>query len=309
MILLWGLPGDDPFDAVRAELTRQRARFYLLDQRRALSQRIELVSDETLCGAIFQSDECVELSALDALYTRVYDVAQLLARAELSPDTVTRLRIFESGVWSWADDTTACVINRPSAMASNGSKPYQAALIEAVGFKVPSTLITTDPEAVREFWQRHGEVVYKSVSSVRSRVTKLGQEHRERLADVCFCPTQFQAWIPGRDHRVHVMGDDLFANEVICDADDYRYSRLQGLPCELRSCTLPPDVAGRARALAVALDLPVCGIDLRRTPDGDWYCFEVNPSPCFTYYEHHTGQPLTAALASLLLSASRTLHQ
>ena len=35
-------------------------------------------------------------------------------------------------------------------------------------------------------------------------------------------------------------------------------------------------------------------------PDGEYVCFEVNPCPGFIYYERHTGQPISAALADLL---------
>jgi hypothetical protein len=47
--------------------------------------------------------------------------------------------------------------------------------------------------------------------------------------------------------------------------------------------------------------LSVAGLDLRRTPGGDWFCFEVNPSPAFTYYEQITSQPIGQALALLLI--------
>jgi D-alanine-D-alanine ligase-like ATP-grasp enzyme len=29
----------------------------------------------------------------------------------------------------------------------------------------------------------------------------------------------------------------------------------------------------------------VAGIDLRRTPSGEWYCFEVNPSPAYSWFD------------------------
>jgi hypothetical protein len=31
--------------------------------------------------------------------------------------------------------------------------------------------------------------------------------------------------------------------------------------------------------------------------DGRVICFEVNPSPAFSYYERHTGQPIARELA------------
>jgi hypothetical protein len=68
----------------------------------------------------------------------------------------------------------------------------------------------------------------------------------------------------------------------------------------MRSWRPPAPVADRCCRLTADLGLAVAGLDLRRTPDGTWYCFEVNPSPGFTYYEYMTGAPLTEAVASLL---------
>lgn len=303
MILLWGAPGDDPLEAVHNELERRRAEVTLLDQRQVLDQRVELIIGASVGGAVWSRGHRVAFDEVSALYTRVYDARQMKHVAQAGPEAWVRVREVESAIWSWADETSARVINRPTAMASNGSKPYQAAMIEGCGFRIPETLVTTDPEAAADFWDRHEQVVYKSVSGVRSKVSRLGPQHRRRLADVTWCPTQFQAWVPGRDHRVHVIGDEVFAVEVLSDADDYRYAGEQGATCELRVTTLPVDIEARALATAAALGLPVAGLDLRRTPVDQWYCFEVNPSPCFTYYEHHTGQPLTAAVASVLAGA------
>jgi len=47
----------------------------------------------------------------------------------------------------------------------------------------------------------------------------------------------------------------------------------------------------------------VAGVDLRCTPDGRWYCFEVNPSPGFTYFQQKTDQAIDEAIARLLMSA------
>ncbi|MGD9852191.1 MAG: hypothetical protein AB7T38_13075 [Nitrospirales bacterium] len=52
--------------------------------------------------------------------------------------------------------------------------------------------------------------------------------------------------------------------------------------------------------MAKGLGLCLAGIDLRRTVDGHYYCFEVNISPAFTFYEHQTGQRIGDALVDLL---------
>jgi glutathione synthase/RimK-type ligase-like ATP-grasp enzyme len=202
---------------------------------------------------------------------------------------------------SWSEITPAFVVNRCEAMASNSSKPYQLELIRDLGWSVPDTLITTDPDAARTFWGRHGEVVYKSVSGVRSRISRLRPEHLDRFLDIASCPTQFQQYIAGTDVRVHVVGEEVFACEVVSAADDYRYA-IDDDP-EVHACSLPQALEDKCRELASALRLPLAGIDLRRTRQDQWFCFEVNPSPAFTYYEGAAGQPIAHSIARLLANA------
>jgi D-alanine-D-alanine ligase-like ATP-grasp enzyme len=49
------------------------------------------------------------------------------------------------------------------------------------------------------------------------------------------------------------------------------------------------------------MGLWLAGIDLRRTPSGEIYCLEINPSPGFTYYEQLAGVSLAPSIAALLL--------
>jgi glutathione synthase/RimK-type ligase-like ATP-grasp enzyme len=172
-----------------------------------------------------------------------------------------------------------------------------------LGFAVPETLITTDPGAAAEFWERHDKVVYKSLSGVRSIVAAVEQKDLERLGDVRWCPTQFQEYVPGIDYRVHVIGEEAFACRIMSDADDYRYASRWGARALIEECDLPEGLTDGCKALAAAMDLAVVGVDLRCTPQGKWYCFEVNPSPGFTYYQDHTQQPLDRAIARLLTLA------
>jgi hypothetical protein len=290
---------------VREELSLFGVPNVILDQRDVLDTEIELDVGKELEGAIQMRDRCVDLAAITAVYLRPYDHRQLPVVAREGPDSSAWRHALAVGytMMSWSNIAPALVVNRPQATAANGSKPYQLRQISSLGFEVPDTLVTTDPDAARDFWQRHGSVIYKSVSGTRSVVSRLRPEHTERLANVTFCPTQFQRYVPGMDHRVHVVGREVFASEVNSDADDYRYPERHEV--EVRACRLPDTVEDRCRLAAATLNLPVAGIDLRRTPEGDWYCFEVNPSPAFTYYESRTGQPIGKAIARLLAAGSQ----
>jgi glutathione synthase/RimK-type ligase-like ATP-grasp enzyme len=186
-------------------------------------------------------------------------------------------------------------------MGSNFSKPFQAQLIKRYGFEVPETLITNDPDLVRAFRARHGRIIYKSISGVRSIVQTLTDEDMLRIDNIRWCPTQFQAFVEGTNVRVHTVGDKVFATGINTDATDYRYAHRQsGDHAELRPVELSDDLAEMCVKLSAGLGLAFAGIDLKITPENSVYCFEVNPSPAFSYYESQTDQPISRAVADYL---------
>jgi hypothetical protein len=307
MILLWGLSGDTPLDTVAAELVRLGVPTLFLDQHESSKWSIDLSVGPEISGSLSHAGKRTKIADITAAYIRPYEARQLPALENLSPGSPLLVQFagLADALLGWTEITPARVVNRPAAMAANGSKPFQALQIQSGGFSVPDTLITTDPGAALAFWEKHGAVIYKSVSSVRSIVSRLTPAHRERIKDVRWCPTQFQQFIPGDDYRVHVVGEKLFPCRVFCEADDYRYSSHSGLSTKIKCATLPDEIAARCLHLSAALQLPVAGIDLRRTPSSEWFCFEVNPSPGFTFYQDATKQPIAAAIAGFLAGQSK----
>jgi hypothetical protein len=306
VILLWGLPNEEPFAMVRRALQDAGGDVFVLDQRLIPRTRIELSANGAVSGELRVDGARLAFDQVRAAYHRPYETAALpvVRRAGVGSPLHQHAIGVEVLLSTWLDLADASVVSRPSLMASNNSKPYQATVIAEAGFSVPATLITTCQDAARAFWDEHGDVVYKSVSGTRSIVSRLDQSHLDRLRHVASCPTQLQAFVPGVDVRAHVVGADVFACEVRSDADDYRYASRSGGIARLRATSLPADVEDRCRTLAAALGLPVTGLDLRRTPEGEWFCFEANPSPGFSWYERETGQPIAASIARLLIEGA-----
>jgi glutathione synthase/RimK-type ligase-like ATP-grasp enzyme len=81
---------------------------------------------------------------------------------------------------------------------------------------------------------------------------------------------------------------------------DYRYAHTEGNDADLKAIDLPEDVEHRCIKLSRTLGLAFSGIDLKITPDNKIVCFEVNPSPGFSYYEVNTGQPIARTVARYL---------
>lgn len=300
MILFCGVPSESPLRLAIDAAIAGGIEYRLLDQRRLADDHIALeLFDDRLTGTLTLGGQQYALDDFDAIYSRMMDPLLLAKNARIRADQIDRMALFTELLSDWTELAEARVVNRPSAMVSNVSKPYQSQLIRPF-FAVPPTLVTNDPDEVLAFEAEHGTLIYKSTSCVRSIVRTFDDAARKRLDQVRSLPTQFQAQIAGTDLRVHVIGNEVFATEITSVAVDYRYAARDDLDCGLRACTLAPSVEERCIALAAALELPFCGIDLRRTPDGTFVCFEVNPMPAYSYYQLEADQPIAAALVRYL---------
>ncbi len=303
MILLGGIPSEPPLRRVAEALAALGAEYRLFNQRRCADCAIALLIDANGVGGTLRlQNETLDLRDITAVYFRLMDdrlLPELEAEPEGSPAR-RHARAVHDTLYRWMEIAPGRVVNRCDPQGSNGAKPYQAQLIARYGLRVPETLISNDPAAVLAFRATHGSIIYKSMSGVRSIVKMLDDEDVARLDDIRWCPVQFQELVPGVDVRVHVVDRDVFPTEIVSDATDYRYARQSGGSATLRAIELDADLAARCVALTAGLGLSFAGIDLRLGPDGTATCFEVNPSPAYSYYEANTGQPIAASLARYL---------
>jgi len=305
MILLCGIPSESPLALVREALDECGTPYVMLNQRQFPIMRMSLdISDGRAGGKLQLNGDSYQLEDFTGVFSRMMDyrfLPEVKDSADNAPERQLSRNLFDT-LTRWAEVTPARVVNRIAPMGSNFSKPFQAQLISRYGFEVPETLITNDPELVRAFRAKHGRVIYKSISGVRSIVQTLTDEDMdERLDNIRWCPTQFQAFVEGTNVRVHTVGDKVFATAISTEATDYRYAQRQsGDHAELREVDLSDELAEMCVKLAEGLGLAFAGIDLKVTPENRVYCFEVNPSPAFSYYESNTGQPISKAVAQYL---------
>jgi glutathione synthase/RimK-type ligase-like ATP-grasp enzyme len=306
VILLFGIASEPPLAMVADELRALDAPFALLHQRRWEDCHIVVdIGGEGIDGHLRMGPLDVPLCDVRSIYLRPMDDRVLPDLASEPDGSLRRRRCRElhDAIHEWCEVTPAMVVNRARVQASNASKPYQGDFVRAHGLLPPPTLITNDPDEVHAFRAIHGRVVFKSASGVRSIVHTLTDDDLRRLDRIRWCPVQFQAFVPGNDVRVHCVGTEVFASRITSNATDYRYATSMGEAAEVVAHDIDADLAARCLALTRALGLEVSGIDLRIGEGSEVYCFEVNPSPAYSYYELHTGQPIARALARHLAAA------
>jgi hypothetical protein len=304
MVLLCGIPTESPLLLVRDRLDAMGVPYLMLSQRRFAEIPLRFrIAEGGVTGEVAIDGRAYALEDIVGVYTRLMDFRSLPELAGEPEGAARRVlaRDWHDAVNRWCEVTPARVVNRTAPMGSNASKPFQAQAVTRRGFFTPETLVTNDPDLARAFIHEHGRVVYKSISGVRSIVREVDADDLARLDHIRSCPVQFQAYVEGRNVRVHTVATEVFATGITTDATDYRYAhRESGQAAALEALELSDDLAAECVALAQDLELPLAGIDLKVTPEDDVYCFEVNPSPAYSYYESQTGQPISAAIARYL---------
>jgi ribosomal protein S6-L-glutamate ligase RimK-like protein len=311
-VLVWGVPSEAPVAMVTAALASHGADVLVVHPREFREQQVEVgVAAGQVIGSVRARGRTVGLDDVEGVYVRPVEPELLPADSQPAGPPSGQARLVYDALVAFTEVAGMAggrrIANRLSSMASNMSKPYQAQAVLRHGFATPETLVSDDPDEVLEFARRHGGLVYKSTSGIRSVVTRFDPvADRDRLDRLRWCPVQFQELLRGPDVRVHVVGDEVYPALVHSDAVDYRYAMRQvGADARLSAYRLPDDVAQRCVELATDLDLPFAGIDLKLATDGRVVCFEVNPSPGFPWYEHEAGLPISAAVARWLTADSR----
>jgi glutathione synthase/RimK-type ligase-like ATP-grasp enzyme len=302
-ILLCGIPSEGPIAKVNKALLNYGAQVVIFNQRQIEDIGVNWeFKEQQPTGELHIANCSYALEDFDAIYSRFMGESNIPEVKAGDERLKEHCREVHEALYQWMEVTDSKVVNRNSKMFSNSSKPYQAQIIRKYGLKTPDTLITNSPDEVIAFYEKHGPLIYKSISGVRSIVKEFDPKETERLQKIRYCPVQFQKKLSGFDVRVHVIGKEVVATKILTSGVDYRYARREGGTTELEPFSINDTIKNACVNVSAALELDFSGIDLRITDDNDVYCFEVNPMPGYSYYESHTGQQISAVLAKYLMA-------
>lgn len=294
MILLWGLLEDETFASVADWLKRWHADVAFINHAAIARTSMRFRSHPQPFYELTSEGSSYALADVTAAYLRPYDYRDYDDCDERQP-RISPASLLHQFMNTWSEHSSALIINRPSAVATNHSKLAQAISIRASGFLVPDLLVTNDQAKIREFLAHHGSVIYKSMSSVRSIVKELDPAMLDRVGHLG--PVLLQKRIVGDNVRVHVIEQTTVACTVQSQAIDYRYA-----PSRIAPFDLPEEIAARCVQLTRQLGLVLSGIDLIMTPRGEFHCLEVNPNPAFSYFDLSDDKTIARHVAEILMS-------
>ena len=313
MILIVSYPGDEHTDRVQALLTEAGREVVRIDLADFPSQRevdFGWIPPARPRWRIRHEGRWVDLADTRAVWwRRVTDFAvdPTLGQGEGSTFAHSETSQAIHGV---LDSLTCPWMNPRAADTAAHHKPYQWTVAQQLGLRLPRTLVTSNPQAAREFIDsvRPARVVFKAfLAAVHQwRETRLvEQEDLDRLDLVRYAPVIFQEYVPGVDLRITMVGDAIYAAEI--DARDTAYEvdmRMVVGEARVSAVTLPAGLQSRLRALQRRLGLVYGAIDMRRTEAGDYAFLEVNPAGQWLFVEERCGLSIARAVADFLVHAA-----
>jgi glutathione synthase/RimK-type ligase-like ATP-grasp enzyme len=202
------------------------------------------------------------------------------------------------------------VMVNPLPAQRSAVKPYQLAMAQRIGLRVPETLITSDPVRAQRFIDGHqGRVVHKAMTSPRNAFvdTRRWQEaDRGALHQLLVAPAIFQQLVEGpTDIRATIVGQEIYAAAIRTEQSRAGLDSRLDLDVPTTAYEIPREIAARLQSLMAALGLTFATIDLKVDDAGQLHFLELNPQGQFLYIEILTGLPIAAAVARLLVRSAR----
>lgn len=203
----------------------------------------------------------------------------------------------------------------PLAAISAQNKVSQLDVAPRIGFRMPRTLITNDPNDLLAFWEAcEGRMVAKQSSKVGAGV---GPErwhnmptHVVRRRDLAnyqglrHAPMLLQEYVPKQlELRVTVVGDRVFSCAIDSQASRVTRHDWRHIDQDRAAFTvhmLPDELAACCIRLVEAYGLCYGAIDLVLTPAGEYIFLELNPMGEWLFVQLATGLPIAQAVVDLL---------
>jgi len=274
---------------------------------------IEFNNTKTQQHEIYDNKIKISLSQCNVIWWRRPQPFQLHPDITSSEDrnfAYTECYSAFSGLWR---SLNSFWVNHPTRDEDASKKVFQLKLAQEIGFKIPDTCITNNPNKAIQFVSKHGNenVIYKAFSGTEQawRETRiLRQDDYKLIENVKYAPVILQEFIPAKaDLRITMIYRDIFTGAIYTDNTSYPFDfRMVMDEAHMESFELPDEVKKLLLEFMTRLGLIYGAIDMRLTPSGEFVFLEVNPSGQWLFVEQRTGLPITDNFSNFLLQKDQS---
>jgi hypothetical protein len=263
--------------------------------------------DATAPGVLPNRDGgSVPVSTLDVVWWRRFFYNQIALPADVSDPTAIDVitgdcRLSAMGVM--LSDFRGAWVSHPDATRRAENKLVQLRAARAAGFRIPKTLVSQNPDRIREFAAAlGGRIVVKSLTNTNHAALTAAVADIESLRSdrpLRLSPAIYQELIPGKRHlRVHGFGNEFHAALITCEELDWRYHLADAT---IEQYALPPHIQSALSKVMQTLELRMGVFDLKMTPCGEIVWLEVNPQGQFLFIEGLSQMGITNSLVDFLV--------
>lgn len=206
----------------------------------------------------------------------------------------------------------------PIAQAAEG-KLSNLQLAQIVGLEIPKTIITTNPQAAKDFYYScnkkvvikvlGGRIIKQKQKDFVVFTTLIKEEDLNNINSVQYAPTQLQEYIEKKiELRVTIVDKQIFACEIHSqDSEktkiDWRHYDFANVKHAAHK--LPKHIEKKLLKFMEIRGLNYGCFDLILTPEDRYVFIEINPSGEYLWIEEFANLPISKAIADLLINGSK----
>lgn len=213
-------------------------------------------------------------------------------------------------------------MSHPTAVWASEYKPYQLRVAQDTGLRIPRTIVSNDPAAIRLAYREFGSMIVKPTRSGHFKqgseefsifTSRLTDEHLGALDDARWAPSIYQELIKKRyDIRVTCVGQRVFAAAIHSQTDplacvDWRQTGNPELPHS--PIELPAELIEGIRRLMARLGLEFGCLDFALTPEGDYVFLEVNPGGQWLWLDDQLDLGISRSVAQWLMHSPDAVNR
>jgi glutathione synthase/RimK-type ligase-like ATP-grasp enzyme len=227
-------------------------------------------------------------------------------------------RLLQENIYSLSDELLAAFwVNPPAASVRAENKVVQLQEAVRCGLRHPPTLISNDPDRIRQFIRSNRSTIYKPFQPHGWTDQATGKTFDTPAAIVdesialddrvlALCPGIYQAYVEKTcDLRVTIIGDRFFPIRIRSRSKgafvDWRPAAFDMGDVLAEACELPAVIEEKLKTLMGRLGIVYGAVDLVVDANGDVHFLEVNQVGQFIFVERWVESlPLLQAMCAML---------
>lgn len=205
------------------------------------------------------------------------------------------------------------------AIQKANNKLYQHELAAANGFKIPDTIVTSNPIEARQFFLKYGDIITKPLDqefvnesghTSAFYTTLISKDSNPNFEGLRVSPAIFQQSLyKSIDIRVTVVGENVYACEIrkigeMDSAVDWRTGNLSTNVRYSIHSDFPDQLRKACVDMVKSLDLKYGAFDFMLNEYGDYWFLEINPNGQWGFVEIEGGLPISDGFAHLFTNRS-----